>query len=383
MFEMITARLPFEGTSMEQMVMKTTSDPPALSTCAPGIAVAPALERLVSRLMARRPGARFASAHHVIEALDRLDRSGGAMDVTDVDRPAVPRRSRLAASIGVALLAAGAVAWGVSIWQGEPDVARASSPVASVGGAVVHQASASPSLPPAAVAADAASAVAADAASTEAASAETANADAANADAANTDTAEAAGGGSDAPPRAATTDDRVATGDSRPADRRRQRSRRQRPDRRESSVATSEPAAGSGSGRPTGPAEDRATGPRPGGTVAAPTVAVATAPQRPAKLAATIADVDVTGALAPAVIRRAVGRKLSALGLCTTTAGTITVRFVVGEAQRAARESATGGPTAANRCVEAVIRGVRTEVAPDVGDATVVIRIGFAARPPR
>ena len=59
------------------------------------------------------------------------------------------------------------------------------------------------------------------------------------------------------------------------------------------------------------------------------------------------------------------------------TPGTVTVTFTIGEARRPQQVSARGGSAATQACVAAAIGGVRTDAAPDVGDARVTARLAF------
>jgi serine/threonine-protein kinase len=61
-YEMLTGKIPFDGSAMEISLAYISKDPPPISERAPGVTVAPALELFVRRLMARRLADRFASA---------------------------------------------------------------------------------------------------------------------------------------------------------------------------------------------------------------------------------------------------------------------------------------------------------------------------------
>jgi serine/threonine-protein kinase len=85
------------------------------------------------------------------------------------------------------------------------------------------------------------------------------------------------------------------------------------------------------------------------------------------------------GALATGAARKGVDRALPALRGCVAgaTPGTVTVSFTIGEARRPQQVSARGGSAATQACVAAAIGGVRTDAAPDVGDARVTARLAF------
>ncbi|MBL8627618.1 MAG: hypothetical protein JNK64_40410, partial [Myxococcales bacterium] len=92
-----------------------------------------------------------------------------------------------------------------------------------------------------------------------------------------------------------------------------------------------------------------------------------------------VASVAVDGALAAGAARKGVDRALPALRGCIpgATPGTVTVSFTIGEARRPQRVSARGGSAATQACVAAAIGGIRTDAAPDVGDARVTARVAF------
>jgi len=119
MYEMLTGKTPFDGNLAEVLHHNASSDPPPMARRRPGIRVPRDLERLVRRLMARDPEARFASARDVIRALDRID--------PDAPLTWLPRRWALAGGVAVTALA-GAIAF-VSL--GGSDDPRAAAPAAS------------------------------------------------------------------------------------------------------------------------------------------------------------------------------------------------------------------------------------------------------------
>jgi tetratricopeptide (TPR) repeat protein len=70
LFEMLAGTKPFEGESNAQLIVKHISEPvPSLRQAAPGLAVPPALEGLVTRLLAKSPDERFSDAREVHRAL--------------------------------------------------------------------------------------------------------------------------------------------------------------------------------------------------------------------------------------------------------------------------------------------------------------------------
>ena len=102
-------------------------------------------------------------------------------------------------------------------------------------------------------------------------------------------------------------------------------------------------------------------------------------PPKPAPLHATIAGVDVHGALPAAEVQRAVQRTLATLDRCNPTeAQSLVVHFRIGESRRAEDVRAIGGVATTNGCVAAALRALRVESAPDVGDVEVTVRVAYA-----
>jgi tetratricopeptide (TPR) repeat protein len=70
LFEMLTGEKPFTGGTSMQLILKHLHEaPPPLRERAPAGSVTPALEALVSRLLAKQPGDRFPDAAEVLSAL--------------------------------------------------------------------------------------------------------------------------------------------------------------------------------------------------------------------------------------------------------------------------------------------------------------------------
>jgi serine/threonine-protein kinase len=69
MYEMLTGKLPFEGSAIEVALANIHKDPPAIATRAPGVLVEPLLEAFCRKLMARSLDRRFASAHAALDVL--------------------------------------------------------------------------------------------------------------------------------------------------------------------------------------------------------------------------------------------------------------------------------------------------------------------------
>lgn len=78
-FEMATERLPFAGPSPAETVMNVLdADPMPLGRLSPDRP--PSLERLVNRLLAKRPESRFPSAESVADALHAISRESSSLD---------------------------------------------------------------------------------------------------------------------------------------------------------------------------------------------------------------------------------------------------------------------------------------------------------------
>ncbi len=76
MYEMLAGVLPFEGSSMDIVRQNMTQPPPPIGERAPGVTVAPDLEAIVMRLLAKRPGERYQRALELITDLDTLSPAG-------------------------------------------------------------------------------------------------------------------------------------------------------------------------------------------------------------------------------------------------------------------------------------------------------------------
>ncbi|MCW5805208.1 MAG: serine/threonine protein kinase, partial [Deltaproteobacteria bacterium] len=82
-YEMLSGRHPFEGTSMEIVIANATQDPPAICERAPGSAPDPLLESFARKLMARKLRDRFQTAGEALDVLvmiARLERDRAAAE---------------------------------------------------------------------------------------------------------------------------------------------------------------------------------------------------------------------------------------------------------------------------------------------------------------
>lgn len=71
LYEMLSGKVPFDGTSIEIIHKNAGTAPPSIESRS-GVRVVPAVETVVRRLMERSPDDRFASARDVIDAIDTL-----------------------------------------------------------------------------------------------------------------------------------------------------------------------------------------------------------------------------------------------------------------------------------------------------------------------
>jgi serine/threonine-protein kinase len=109
LYQALSGRLPFGGESLFELMHKHVSaTPPPLREMRPDIA--PALEAVIARAMAKDPAMRFAGAHQMAEAL-RAALSGNTSDLPTAPWPTPsPRRRAVLAGAGiVGLLAAAGV----------------------------------------------------------------------------------------------------------------------------------------------------------------------------------------------------------------------------------------------------------------------------------
>jgi eukaryotic-like serine/threonine-protein kinase len=155
MYEMLTGRLPFDGSMVDMMRQNATENPPPMVERAPGVHVTPALQQVVSKLMARDPAARYQTAREALDALAELPRRSGAAarpSTTAIPVPVSLRTASTPIPVGphhITPPPMGAAA-PMTARRSSPMVARESSPV------IPHRAStpalpyraSSPSMPP-------------------------------------------------------------------------------------------------------------------------------------------------------------------------------------------------------------------------------------------
>jgi len=106
-YELLTARRPFAGTSIQKLLVAHAVETPVpLQQVAPG--VAPALAAIVMRCLEKRPEDRYASAHELLTALEALP-TGNASAAAALGGPTGARRKRgallpVALVVGILLL---------------------------------------------------------------------------------------------------------------------------------------------------------------------------------------------------------------------------------------------------------------------------------------
>ncbi|MFN0246244.1 MAG: protein kinase domain-containing protein [Kofleriaceae bacterium] len=352
MFEMLTGgALPFEGSAMEVASAKTTRDAPSVADRVPaGVVVPPALERIVGQMLARKPRQRFESIAGVGRMLARL--ANAPMTEVVAQRRSWPRRVAIAS---VAAIAAGALIGYFVLGPSAPPPAVATPHGAGEGGVAVGPSPEDDRAP-----------------TTEAPRPERSrkpNAKPPNKPSNKRPVASRADTAS--PPRSSA---RVGSASS-PA-----------PSLESTSASTSPPgatappigsSAGSatrtgtvGSGTPVGSSVGSGTpvGSSVGSGIPAPSVIVGRV-QRTA----------VSGSLSETDVRRALARIEPAIRNCTTSSpGTATVRFTVGDTRRPQRVRGAGVASGTLACLASAVGAMRLEVAPDVGDADVVVYIHYA-----
>jgi serine/threonine-protein kinase len=90
LYEMLSGKQPFDGTSMEIAVANITQDHPPIAKRAPHVTVDPILEALSRKLTARDPKHRIGSAHEALALLDLIERdretAAVQLGITNVNR---------------------------------------------------------------------------------------------------------------------------------------------------------------------------------------------------------------------------------------------------------------------------------------------------------
>ena len=133
-YELLTARRPFVGTSIQELlVAQAVATPVPLEQLCP--AVPPGLTHLVMRCLEKRPEDRFADAHQLLAALEQLPTGSQEIQTGPVRPAAVRHRPSVARWFAGAALALGVLALAAwQIWRrtGAAATALGSGHVASV-----------------------------------------------------------------------------------------------------------------------------------------------------------------------------------------------------------------------------------------------------------
>lgn len=354
LYEMLAGRTPFDGTGIEVIRQNAGGTIPAIATRG-GVAVAPALEAVVRRLMARSPGDRYESARDVIAALDAIDDGMTATATTpeliatpSAETPATrPMRRHRRWWIAASGLAMAAVVLPViGTLRGDATTVATVAPPAS-----------SPVEPPSV-----------------------------------RDTAEDAPAQIADAPVLATPPVAASTSPPRPVGRRPPPRRPPAPDR--PTVTSPPPEAPAVEVVATPPSEpEPAENDQPLPLPAAPVPPPAPVP-RPltTRARAEFRSLEVRGSLSDAVIRRALERVEPRLRGCfakeatashQSNATTVRLTFVVDDTRQASsvRAVSSSWPALA-ACVGEVARELRTNTAPDVGSVPVSVDVAFTPEGP-
>jgi tetratricopeptide (TPR) repeat protein/predicted Ser/Thr protein kinase len=144
LYEAVTGRLPFEGATATEVILKLVrDDPPAPRQFRPALSVG--MEELLQRCLAKNREQRFASADEFAVALDRVALGAPTKGLTErielVAQPTVvipetrpPKRPVVLWAAGLLVFAALVAAVGVSMWRkgNVPERAQAPAAVATV-----------------------------------------------------------------------------------------------------------------------------------------------------------------------------------------------------------------------------------------------------------
>jgi TolB-like protein len=121
LYEMLTGRRAFEGTSSASVISAVMSgQPPPLSALQP--LASPALERVVTQCLAKNPDDRWQTAHDLAEELRWIARQTGTANTGATPRPvrSLHRWAMAAALALVGLVAAAAALWQSGLWRPAP-----------------------------------------------------------------------------------------------------------------------------------------------------------------------------------------------------------------------------------------------------------------------
>jgi serine/threonine-protein kinase len=413
MFEMLAGCPPFDDSSPVEVLHNNMAAPrPRIAQRAPGVMVPPALERIVLRLMSADREQRYQSAHAVIDALDQYERErrGELVALDDEETlPGIiarPRRGRAAVAVlgaGLAVAALAAMLWPVVSRPTRADGQGALTvvePVAMAG--VKVEASPAPVVapltePPGEASAPAGGKPEGDSTAKRPAPARVL---ATRVPRARQPSANSTPGGQ----RARGTSVAAAS-PARPQDGADAQGAGINLAARPSPIGAA-PAQGDRSDPPgnAAGADAAPAGDRTGSDttriarIARPALdEAAVAPPRPIRptvdrraMRAVIEAMTVEGSLSNAEVRRGIQRVAPRLAGCARSAAALTgagasvrVSFTVDENGRARDVRSSGDSPQLAACVADAFGGLRTRVAPDVGDVRVALRVDFSPGEPR
>jgi serine/threonine-protein kinase len=367
LYEMLTGGvLPFARGSQEVMLWKVTTEWPAVSARAPK--ASPALADLIRRLLAREPSARPASAQAVIDALDKITVSAAHTAVASPVRWPLRLPLRWSVSIAAGLALVGGIALAARLLH--------TGPTAPLEGAILAPGDSSEEPVAGRVAPSVTHEIAVPAPPPD---------------------QDAPGPDPEPSPlrrRVATSRPAITPPSTRPQEKTRsdvgvsgRAPAATETLRSDPSLSVRPPTAAmppmepapapvtvAQPHEPTPPIVAKVTPPPPIQTVRVPAAPVTSAAARPPRILA----LEIAGALAPSVVRRALDRVMPALQACTDKVGTrvVAVRFAIEETRRAVNVQ-LGGAGAA--CIAATLGSMRTDTAPDVGEVSVTVRLAFGS----
>lgn len=123
LFEMAAGEPPFQGASVTEILMKhTTEESPSLRAVNRDLSVPRDVERILAKLLAKKPADRYDSARDVIQAIDAIDYDRPAKGKVVIPGASKSSPAKRIVSIAVALLVVIVGAWfGWQALKGETD----------------------------------------------------------------------------------------------------------------------------------------------------------------------------------------------------------------------------------------------------------------------
>ena len=103
LFKLLTGRVPFTGEPIQVAMQHCEAPPPAPSSVAPAAGISPALDAIVLKAMAKKPGDRFQSMQEVGQALaELLQREAPALAPVTAARPPYDARTSVSQPVPIA-----------------------------------------------------------------------------------------------------------------------------------------------------------------------------------------------------------------------------------------------------------------------------------------